>query len=121
MARLSKDVIVLSQPARTFPNGDYFYLELCRKNSRYECVVRMFCARKPDATVTMARAEGKTIQEAEEKCYEAALNRCPRFPKPPYFTRSQRTRRVEPKFRTVATAAAKRTKKKETGSPKAER
>src|ERR1700722_2575514 len=102
MARLSKDSIVVSQPVRTFPNGDYFYLELCRKNSRYECVVRMFCFRKPDSPVTMARAEGKTIQESEEKCCQIALARCPSFPKPPYFARSQKTRRVVPVFRTVA-------------------
>ena len=47
MARLSKDVIVVSKPVRTFPNGDYFYIELCRKNSRYECVVHMNCSRNP--------------------------------------------------------------------------
>jgi len=120
MARLSKDVVVVSQPVRSFPNGDYFYLELCRKNSRYECVVRMFCAREPEAPVSMARAEGKTIQEAEEKCYQMALERCPRFPKPPYFTRSQRTRRVEPVFRTIA-AASINLKKKDARNPKAAR
>ena len=98
MARLSKDIIVVSQPVRKFPNGDYFYLELCRKNSRYECVVRMFCFRKPDAPVTVARGESKTIQESEERCYQIASARCPSFPKPPYFSRSKSTRRVEPVF-----------------------
>jgi hypothetical protein len=112
MARLSKDVVVVSQPVRTFPNGDYFYLELVRKNSRYECVVRMFCSGKSGAPVPMARAEGKTIQEAEEKCHQTALDRCPSFPKPPYFSRSKSTRRLEPVFKTVATSTTKPAKAK---------
>ena len=28
MPRLAQDVIVVSQPVRTFPNGDFFYVEL---------------------------------------------------------------------------------------------
>ena len=99
MARLSKDDLVVSRPVRTFPNGDYFYLELCRKNSRYECVVRMNCAGRKNASVIMARAEGKTIREAEENCYLIARERYPRFPSPPYFKRGERTRQVVSDFR----------------------
>ena len=98
MARLSKDDVVISKPVRTFPNGDYFDLELCRKNSRYECVVRMNCFGKNETSVVMARAQGKTIREAEENCYLTALERCPHFPTPPYFKRGERTRRVVPRF-----------------------
>ncbi len=98
MARLSKDIVVVSKPVRTFPNGDYFYIELSRKNSRYECVVRMSCSGNPDSSVVMAIAQGKTIREAEENCYRTALDRCPRFPRPPYFKRGERTRRVVSAF-----------------------
>ena len=99
MARLSKDDVVVSRPVRTFPNGDYFYLELCRKNSRYECVVRMKCGGNKNASVIMASAQGRTIREAEENCYRVARERCPRFPNPPYFKRGERTRRVASDFR----------------------
>jgi hypothetical protein len=102
MARLSKDDVVVSRPVRTFPNGDYFDLELCRKNSRYECIVRLnSCGKKDsrDSSVVMARAQGKTIREAELNCYLIALERCPRFPSPPYFKRGERTRRVVSSFR----------------------
>ena len=99
MARLSKDDVVVSKPVRTFPNGDYFYLELCRRNSRYECVAHMNCSGKRNSSVIMARAQGKTIREAEENCYLIARERCPRFPTPPYFKRGERTRRVVSDFR----------------------
>ena len=81
----------------------------------------MFCFRKPDAPVSVARAEGKTIQESEEKCYQIALARCPSFPKPPFFARSQKTRRVVPILRAAAevtTVAAKTARKKQTRSSK---
>ena len=115
MARLSKDVVVVSKPVRTYPNGDYFYIELCRKNSRYECVVRLKSGGKPDSSVLMAVAQGKTIREAEENCYRTALERCPRFPRPPYFKRGERkTRRVVAAFHTIA---VRDTKKKGSGTP----
>jgi hypothetical protein len=101
MARLSKDDLVVSRPVRTFPNGDYFYLELCRKNSRYECVVRMNCAGMKTSSVIMARAQGKTIREAEENCFLVARERYPRFPDPPYFKRGERTRQVASDFRSA--------------------
>src|SRR6478736_4293620 len=109
MARLSKDVVVVSKPVRTFPNGDYFYIELCRKNSRYECVVRMSSAAKPHSRVVVAISQGKTIREAEEKCYRTALDRCRRFPSPPYFKRGERTTRVVSNFRTTATRETRET------------
>ena len=113
MARLSKDIIVVSKPVRTYPNGDYFFIELSRKNSRYECVVRMSCSGSSDSVV-MAIAQGKTIREAEENCYRMALNRCPRFPRPPYFKRGERSRRVASTFHVTA---PRDTKKKESGIP----
>lgn len=118
MARLANDVVVVSKPVRTFPNGDYFYLELFRKNSRYEVVVCMRCASKPESPVIMARGQGKTIHEAEEICYRTALLRCPSFPKPPYFKRGERTQRIVPTFRTTV---ARDTQDKETLVKKAVR
>jgi hypothetical protein len=112
MARLSKDVVVVSKPVRTFPNGDFFYIELCRKNSRYECVVCMNCATNPKTPVIVARAQGKTIREAEEKCYRTALERCPRFPNPPYFRRGQSARRVVSRFRSTAVRDTRETESK---------
>ena len=41
MPRLAQDVIVVSQPVRTFPNGDFFYVELSRKHNRYDCLLKM--------------------------------------------------------------------------------
>jgi len=102
MARLPKDIVVVSKPVRRFPNGDFFYMELCRKNSRYECIVRMTSSVNSDGTVIMARGQGKTIREAELNCFETALERCPRFPQPPYFRRGERTRRVVAGFPTAA-------------------
>jgi hypothetical protein len=87
MSRLPKDVIVTSRPVRTYPNGDYLYVELSRKDSQYNCVVKMARWGDPAKSVIMARAQGKTIREVEHKCYERALDRCPRFPKPPYLHR----------------------------------
>ena len=114
MARLSKDTVVITKPVRTFPNGDYFYLELCRRNSRYECVVRMSCSVHSESSVVMAVAQGKTIREAEENCYRIALARCPRFPQPPYFKKGERQRRVAPAFHVAPTVD---TQKKESGIP----
>ena len=87
MARLPKDVVVTSRPVRTFPNGDYFYLELSRGNGQYDCFVKMARSGDPSNSLIMARAQGRTIREAEAKCYERALARCPGFPKPPYLHR----------------------------------
>ena len=41
MPRLAQDVIVVSKPVRTYPNGDYFYIELSRKHNRYDCLLKM--------------------------------------------------------------------------------
>jgi hypothetical protein len=87
MARLPKDVLVTSRPVQTFPNGDYLYVELFRKNSHYESFVKMARSGDPEKSIVVAKAEGKTIREAEDKCYERAIDRCPRFPRPPYVKR----------------------------------
>ena len=87
MARLPKDIIVTSKPVQTFPNGDYLYVELSRTNSHYDCFVKMSRSTDPAKTLLVAKAQGRTIREAEDKCYERALNRSPRFPRPPYLKR----------------------------------
>lgn len=87
MPRLPKDVVVTSPPVRTFPNGDYLYVELSRANGHYDCLVKMAKSGDPAQSLIMARAQGKTIREVENKCYEKAVDRCPRFPRPPYLHR----------------------------------
>jgi len=94
MARLAQDVIVVSQPVRTFPNGDFFYIELSRKHNRYDCLLKMARNGSPAKSVIVVRAQGKTIREAEEDCYQKALEHCPRFPPPPYLKRGTRIARV---------------------------
>jgi len=94
MARLSQDVVVFSKPVRTFPNGDFFYIELSRKHNRYDCVLKMARDASLASAVVVVRAQGKTIREAEDDCYRKALERCPRFPRPPYLKRGSGTARV---------------------------
>ena len=94
MARLSQDVIVLSKPVRTFPNGDFFYIELSRKHNRYDCVLKMARDASLQSSVVVVRAQGKTIREAEDDCYRKALERCPTFTRPPYVTRGSQLARV---------------------------
>ncbi|PYS27802.1 MAG: hypothetical protein DMG11_15135 [Acidobacteria bacterium] len=98
MARLAQDIIVVSKPVRTFPNGDYFYVELSRRHNRYNCVLRMARDGNPAKSVIVVRAQGKTIREAEEDCYRKAIERCPRFPHPPYVKRGSRKARVASDF-----------------------
>jgi hypothetical protein len=98
MARLAQDIIVVSKPVRTFPNGDYFYVELSRRHNRYDCVLRMARDGNPTKSVIVVRAQGKTIGEAEDDCYRKAIERCPRFPRPPYVKRGSRTARVASDF-----------------------
>ncbi len=98
MARLAQDIIVVSNPVRTFPNGDYFYVELSRRHNRYDCVLRMARDGNPTKSVIVVRAQGKTIREAEDDCYRKAIERCPRFPRPPYVKRGSRTARVASDF-----------------------
>ena len=94
MPRLAQDVIVVSQPVRTFPNGDFFYIELSRKHNRYDCLLKMAREGNRAKSVIVVRAQGKTIREAEEDCYRKALEACPRFPRPPYLKRGSRSARV---------------------------
>ena len=96
MARIAKNVIVISQPVRTFPNGDIFYVELSRKNSEYDCILRMAREGNQADSVIVAKAKGKTVREAEENCYQRAVERCPRLPRPPYLKRGSNSRQVIP-------------------------
>jgi hypothetical protein len=98
MARISPDVIVRSKPVRTFPNGDIFYIELSRKHNRYDCLLKMAREGNPAKAVIVVRAQGKTIREAEEDCYRKAIERCPRFPRPPYLKRGMRSATVVSAF-----------------------
>jgi hypothetical protein len=94
MPRLAQDVTLVSEPVRTFPNGDIFYIELSRKHNRYDCLLRLGRNGNPTKSVIVVRAQGKTIREAEEDCYRKALECCPRFPRPPYVKRGSRSARV---------------------------
>jgi hypothetical protein len=87
MARLPKDVLVTSKPVCTFPNGDYFFVQLSRTNGHYDCFVKMARSGDPEKSLVVARAQGKTIRESELKIYERVINRFPRFPRPPYLHR----------------------------------
>jgi hypothetical protein len=98
MARISKDVVVASPPVRTFPNGDFFYIELSRQNSDYDCVLKMARQGNHDQPVVVAKARGKTIRKAEENCYRQAIERCPRLPSPPYLKRGTRSSRMVTDF-----------------------
>lgn len=98
MPRLAQDVIVVSQPVRTYPNGDFFYVELSRKHNRYDCLLKMTRNGSRAKAVIVVRAQGKTIREAEADCYRKALERCPRFPVPPYLKRGSKSARVATEF-----------------------
>jgi len=98
MPRLPQDVIVVSCPVHTFPNGDFFYIELSRRHNRYDCLLKMARGGNPSKSVNVVRAQGKTIREAEEDCYRKALERCPRFPRPPYLKRGSRYARVAAEY-----------------------
>jgi hypothetical protein len=94
MPRLAQDVILVSPPVRVFPNGDFFYIELSRKHNRYNCLLKWTRDGKDSKAVTVVRVQGKTIREAEEECYRKAIERCPRFPRPPYVKRGSRSAKV---------------------------
>jgi len=84
MARLPKDVLITTQPVRVFPNEDYLYVEISRANVHYDCRMKMARKGDPAKSLDVARAQGKTMREAENKCYERAIERFPRLPRPPY-------------------------------------
>jgi|GEM_PF-1568365 len=94
MARLPKDVVVRSKPVITFPNGDYLYVELSRTNGYYDCLAKMARSGDLAQSIVVARAKGKTIREAEDNCYRRTIDRCPRFPAPPYLNRRSRASRT---------------------------
>jgi len=98
MPRLSQDVIVVSKAVRTYTNGGFFYIELSRKHNRYNCILKMARDANLAKSVIVVRAQGKTIREAEDDCYRKALERCPRFPQPPYLKRGSRSARVVTEF-----------------------
>jgi hypothetical protein len=98
MPRLAQDIVVMSQPIRTFPNGDFFYIELSRMHNRYDCLLKMARGGNLRKSVVVVRAQGKTIREAEDDCYCKALERCPRFPRPPYLKGASRSARVATTF-----------------------
>jgi hypothetical protein len=101
MARLPKNIVITSKPVRTFPNGDYLYVELSRTSGHYDCLLKMAKAgESATRSLIVARAKGKTIREAEQQCYELALNRCPRFPGPPYIHRGSGASRTVTSTRT---------------------
>jgi len=84
VARLPKDVLITTQPVRVFPNEDYLYVEISRANVQYECRMKMARNGDPSHSLDVARAIGKTMREAEDKCHQRALERFPRLPRPPY-------------------------------------
>ena len=84
MARLPKDVLITTQPVRVFPNEDYLYVEISRANVHYDCRMKMARKGDPSRSLDVARALGKTMREAEDICYQRALERFPRLPRPPY-------------------------------------
>jgi len=84
MARLPKDVLITTQPVRVFPNEDYLYVEISRANVHYDCRMKMARQGDPARSLDVARAQGRTMREAEDKCYQRALERFPRLPRPPY-------------------------------------
>jgi hypothetical protein len=98
MARLAQDIVLVSKPVRTYPNGDAFYIELSRKHNRYDCLLKLAREGKTAHSVIVFRAQGKTIREAEEDCYRKALERCPSFPRPPYVKRGSRSAKVVTEF-----------------------
>src|SRR5437762_14275707 len=81
MGRLSQDVVVFSKPVRTFPNGDFFYIELSRKHNRYDCGLKMARDASLASAVVVVRALGKAVRGAEGVCYREALERFARFPR----------------------------------------
>ena len=84
MARLPKDVLITTQPVRVFPNEDYLYVEISRANVHYDCRMKMARKGDPSHSLDVARAQGRTMREAEDRCYQRALERFPRLPRPPY-------------------------------------
>ena len=76
MPRLAEDTTVVSQPVRTFPNGDIFFVELTRRHNRYNCLLKMAREGNAAKAVVVARAQGKTIREAEQDCDRAGIAVC---------------------------------------------
>ena len=87
MSRFARGVVVVSAPIHTFPNGDYFFIEMARKNGSYECRMKMARTGKGGRPIPLVRVQARTVREAQERCYELGIEKCPRLPRPPYFKR----------------------------------
>ena len=88
MVEKSIDLVGTSKAVCTFPNGDFFFVELRRKDGAYTCDVKMASVEKGRPLI-LARGRGKTIERAELAAYERAIRRFPRFPRPPYLYRGK--------------------------------
>lgn len=91
MARFAKDTKIVSPPVRVFPNGDHFFIEMERTNSHYECILKMAPGGKEERSFTVVEVSGKTMREAQEKCYRKGIEKCPRLPSPPWVKRGEYT------------------------------
>ncbi len=95
MTRFAAGVVVVSAPIHTFPNGDYFFVEMSRKNGSYDCRMKMALSGKSERPIQLVRVQARTVREAQERCYERGVEKCPRLPRPPYFRRgSDEVRRI---------------------------
>lgn len=90
MTRFVAGAVIVSQPILTFPNGDYFFVEVSRRNGRYRC--EMMMARKnSDQRIPVVHVLARTVEDAQQRCFESAVEKCPRLPRPPYLKRGQDT------------------------------
>ena len=87
MTSFSKSGVVSSQPVRTFPNGDYFFVEMSRQNGLYDCRLKLVPSADPARAFTVLHAKGRTIREAQQNCWEQGVEKCPGLPRPPYSKR----------------------------------
>ena len=90
MSRFLTGTVVVSQPIHTFPNGDYFYIEMSKKNGRYACAMK-FAQPSLGGAVPVVQVQAPTVREAQERCYQRAVEKCPRLPRPPYLKRGTDT------------------------------
>jgi len=86
MSRFVGGQVVVSPPIHTFPNGDYFYIEMSKKNRRYECAMK-FVRPGSVGAVPVVHVQAPTVREAQQRCWEQAVEKCPRLPRPPYLRR----------------------------------
>ncbi len=92
MSRFLGGAVVVSKPIHTVPNGDYFFIEMRKKNGQYECSMKI--GRSSDLPVQVVRVQARTVREAQERCYQRAVEKFRRLPRPPYFKRGHDIVRV---------------------------